>query len=316
MKALQKHWGQDTPLLRELYAETLEGLVLSQGVSKMRAKFGKSYRNVFGQEAREERARVTSTYLSILGVQREYEEEACMLDTEKCNSMVESWSPTQYDEEASVVHLRADAQSQSLCRGEGMPAVALRGPSFIMRSVPYASWRRALSDLKACPMCIELAHKADGTQEGSGAWFDERRERAALEDIRARTDAALRERLARSTAITPKTGMNLAAKQYKYGVMAQAARKLRLDQIAFEELCFTPEQREKRIRLQATINPALPEVLSEEQWLELLVSNFPPSMEMALNTGVLHHHYGDAALFMIEKALSEKNSAPVGSDAA
>jgi len=137
------------------------------------------------------------------------------------------------------------------------------------------------------------------------AWPAER-EQAAREDIRARTDDDLRLRLRRSAPITPKTGWNLAAKAYKYGVCSQAAHILRTDQKAFEELCFTPEQKEQMESLQAISKVPLREVLSEDEWLEMLVRSFPDSMEMALVSGVTHHHYGKTALFMIECALSNE----------
>jgi hypothetical protein len=311
MQILQEHSGQEAPLLRDLYHETLEGLISSQGVRSMRTKAGDTFFNVFGQEAREERARVTSAYLTTLGVQREQEGEACMVDVEESRRLLGPTAIKEGGPSVELVHLRADSQTPPLCHTQ-------HSFPHVMRQVPYVTWRQAVmrpsvkpGDHASCQTCLARAKDVDVPRAPEAtAWLDERRERAAQEEIRDRTDVALRERLRSRAPIKEATGRNLAAKQYKHGVLAQAARALRLDQGAFEELCFMPEQRERRVSLQATIGQPLPEVLSEDEWLELLVEKIPASMEMALNTGTLHHHYGDAALSRIEAKLSTQQAAP------
>jgi len=310
MQTLQKHSNQDAPLLRELYEETVEGLVFSQGVNKMRAKVGDTFFNVFGQKARDEHVRVASTYLTILGVQREYEGEACVVDMEK-NRRLEFLHPD--------VHLRTDAQALPLCYQEAGPTPSrspLMGvvPAYVMKPVPYVIWRRALvqtgkkkEEETVCETCLARAQKVETLREEPAAWHNERRDAAALEDIRVRTDVALRERLRSPAPITGATGPNIAAKQYKSGVLAQAAHILRTDRSAFEELCFTPHQKEWIERLQAGTSCSLPEVLSEKQWLEILVRDFPSSMEMVFTSGVVHHRHGDAALFAIERTLKAQD---------
>jgi len=279
LHVLQEHAGKDTPLLRKLYEETLDRLLYEQ----------------------ERRTEAADTYLTILGVQREFQGEACMFN--EVSVELEHLPPSQRGKGKPLVHLRLEGQSAPVCYEE-IP------PRYEGYTVPYVVWKRAImqpgkQDRWPCALCLAHAQRIRGTEE-SVAWFDGKLEKAASAGIRTRMDVALRKRLRSPSFITPRTGFNLATKQYKYGVCAPAGRILRSDQKAFEELCFLPEQKELMQRLQTLTKTRLREVLSEEKWLEMLVRNFPSSIEQALSSGVRHGYYGKAALFMIEHTLSER----------
>jgi len=287
LRALQEHHGHDAPLLRELYDETLEEMLRQQ----------------------EKRAHVASTYLMILGVQRNHEGEACMLDEPEDEDMAHL-PPGQRGKATSLVHLRMEGKENPICYETDEEAP----PSLKSHAVPYGLWLQArLQPGKEkripCATCEERVGlprdlDEDGQLMRPDMGIPASLDAGVADDVRASTDAALRQLLGSQEFITPRTGYEVASRQYKRGACAGAVRTLRADQEAFEKLCFTPEQRKQVERLQAISDVPIRELLSEEQWLELLVSDFPSSTDEAITNGVKKHWYGDAALLMIGNTLS------------
>ena len=285
LRALQEHHGHDTPLLRELYESTLEALL-----------------GLWSEGMRDHHA---SNYLMLLGVQGDSRDEACMVDETPEEELTHL--PPSQRKRMLLVHLRKKGEERPICYGAG--PVSSQNPTY---AVPYGHWLQAhlepggAGKRYPCGVCMESV----------GFYWDMdtdvnqpvRRPHApplgegVSQEIRVRTDEALRQLLGSQDAIKPRTGQELASKQYKRGVCAEAALTLRSDQDAFERLCFMAKRREMA-RLQKMAEVPIREVPSEEQWLTLLVSNFPSSTDEAVTNGIKKHWYSDAALMMIEHNL-------------